>query len=216
MKYIYDVILNFGDIYIYDFYEWSKEDNIEYYKKIPIIRVNDKTFNNIKINALINDLDIIDSIYNITEIYDNKRISKINYVSIFTNGKNAIGLTLNNKGEIIMISKMLLDEEEETCEIGLTLKEKNIDINNNNQLFINNLYLTRSEYYKLSFLNIEINNLYKNKYIEKLQYLYYECFNIKDKDINNIYKRLINFINNEWSNKHNELYDLVRLSYSKK
>ena len=216
MKYIYDVILNFGDIYIYDFYEWSKEDNIEYYKKIPIIRVNDKTFNNIKINALINDLDIIDSIYNITEIYDNKRISKINYVSIFTNGKNAIGLTLNNKGEIIMISKMLLDEEEEACEIGLTLKEKNIDINNNNQLFINNLYLTRSEYYKLSFLNIEINNLYKNKYIEKLQYLYYECFNIKDKDINNIYKRLINFINNEWSNKHNELYDLVRLSYSKK
>lgn len=216
MKYIYDVILNFGDIYIYDFYEWSKEDNIEYYKKIPIIRVNDKTFNNIKINALINDLDIIDSIYNITEIYDNKRISKINYVSIFTNGKNAIGLTLNNKGEIIMISKMLLDEEEETCEIGLTLKEKNIDINNNNQLFINNIYLTRSEYYKLSFLNIEINNLYKNKYIEKLQYLYYECFNIKDKDINNIYKRLINFINNEWSNKHNELYDLVRLSYSKK
>ena len=216
MKYIYDVILNFGDIYIYDFYEWSKEDNIEYYKKIPIIRVNDKTFNNIKINALINDLDIIDSIYNITEIYDNKRISKINYVSIFTNGKNAIGLTLNNKGEIIMISKMLLDEEEETCEIGLTLKEKNIDINNNNQLFINNIYLTRSEYYKLSFLNIEINNLYKNKYIEKLQYLYYECFNIKDKDINNIYKRLNNFINNEWSNKHNELYDLVRLSYSKK
>ena len=216
MKYIYDVILNFGDIYIYDFYEWSKEDNIEYYKKIPIIRVNDKTFNNIKINALINDLDIIDSIYNITEIYDNKRISKINYVSIFTNGKNAIGLTLNNKGEIIMISKMLLDEEEETCEIGLTLKEKNIDINNNNQLFINNLYLTRSEYYKLSFLNIEINNLYKNKYIEKLQYLYYECFNVIDKDINNIYKRLINFINNEWSNKHNELYDLVRLSYSKK
>ena len=216
MKYIYDVILNFGDIYIYDFYEWSKEDNIEYYKKIPIIRVNDKTFNNIKINALINDLDIIDSIYNITEIYDNKRISKINYVSIFTNGKNAIGLTLNNKGEIIMISKMLLDEEEEACEIGLTLKEKNIDINNNNQLFINNIYLTRSEYYKLSFLNIEINNLYKNKYIEKLQYLYYECFNIKDKDINNIYKRLINFINNEWSNKHNELYDLVRLSYSKK
>lgn len=216
MKYIYDVILNFGDIYIYDFYEWSKEDNIEYYKKIPIIRVNDKTFNNIKINALINDLDIIDSIYNITEIYDNKRISKINYVSIFTNGKNAIGLTLNNKGEIIMISKMLLDEEEETCEIGLTLKEKNIDINNNNQLFINNLYLTRSEYYKLSFLNIEINNLYKNKYIEKLQYLYYECFNVIDKDINNIYKRLNNFINNEWSNKHNELYDLVRLSYSKK
>ena len=216
MKYIYDVILNFGDIYIYDFYEWSKEDNIEYYKKIPIIRVNDKTFNNIKINSLINDLDIIDSIYNITEIYDNKRISKINYVSIFTNGKNAIGLTLNNKGEIIMISKMLLDEEEETCEIGLTLKEKNIDINNNNQLFINNIYLTRSEYYKLSFLNIEINNLYKNKYIEKLQYLYYECFNVIDKDINNIYKRLINFINNEWSNKHNELYDLVRLSYSKK
>ena len=38
MNYYYDVLLNFLDTNIY-FYEWDSLDNIEYYKRVPLIQV---------------------------------------------------------------------------------------------------------------------------------------------------------------------------------
>ena len=35
MNYAYDLTINFNKKYI-DFYEWNKDDNLEYYVKIPI------------------------------------------------------------------------------------------------------------------------------------------------------------------------------------
>ena len=51
MNYIYDVILNFQKEY-YDFYEWNKNDNIYHMRKIPIIKINNKQFFEIKNNTI--------------------------------------------------------------------------------------------------------------------------------------------------------------------
>ena len=42
MNYAYDLTLNFNKKYI-DFYEWNKEDNLEYYVKVPIFKITNDT-----------------------------------------------------------------------------------------------------------------------------------------------------------------------------
>ena len=65
------------------------------------------------------------------------------------------------------------------------------------------------------FLNKEIDSLYAYKKINKLKYLYYECFNQMEEEIDITYKKLKEFLNDNWSDKHENLYNLIRLSYSK-
>ena len=52
-------------------------------------------------------------------------------------------------------------------------------------------------------------NLYKNNNIDKLKYLYYECFNKNEESIIKIYEILTNYINTIPS----ELYNLLMLPY---
>ena len=44
MYYYYDILLNFGnDNELYSFYEWEKDDALEFIKKIPLFRVSTET-----------------------------------------------------------------------------------------------------------------------------------------------------------------------------
>ncbi|MDD2496039.1 MAG: hypothetical protein PHE29_12705, partial [Tissierellia bacterium] len=84
MKYIYDIILNFNETKIYDFFEWHPDDDIEYFKKVPLLKISNKTYKKIAIGAKINDDLLLNSIYNATEIYDNKKIRYVEYAVILT------------------------------------------------------------------------------------------------------------------------------------
>ena len=47
MNYIYDILVNYGNI-PYDFFEWNTSDNIIHIKKIPIIRESASTLIDIR------------------------------------------------------------------------------------------------------------------------------------------------------------------------
>ena len=92
-----------------------------------------------------------------------------------------------------MKSGMLLDESYEVMERGERLKILSINykiINKREKI----KYLTRKEKDIIYFLNKEINNIYKNKNIEKIKYLYFECFNKIENNIDFIYKNLKNLL----------------------
>jgi hypothetical protein len=217
VKYVYDVLLNFNETKIYDFFEWYTDDSIEYFKRVPLLKVDNESYKKIAIGAKVNNDLLLNSINNVTEVYDNKQIRCIEYALILTNGSGATGVLLNKMGQILMISKMLLDEEDEVIEICNSQDAKILDITSTNLIIDNdNNYLTRYESKKLFFLNKELEVLYTNKNFVKLKYLYYECFHQIENDIDIIYDNLKLFLNGEWSIKHDELYNLVRLSYSKK
>lgn len=217
MKYIYDILLNFNEWGGYEFYEWHPNDDIEYYKRIPLILVDHKTYKQLKVGSIIENKDFLEKIYNVTQVYDKKRIRTIDYSCLFTNGKEVIATLLNKKGDILLISKLLIDEGEEAISIGCTLNKKNLHIISNDQSQNNvNNYLTRSESRKLLILKREIDGLYDSRNIVKLRYFYYEINNDIEDDINVLYNKIKLFLKAEWSSKHDDLYDLVRLSYSKK
>lgn len=216
MKFIYDILLNLNDR-LYEFYEWDTDDDIEYFKKIPLFKLEAEAYKNIEIGSIIDDRKFLDSIYNISEIYDNKRVRLVNYVCLFTNGKDVIGTLLNKNGKVIMVSKLYIDEEVEVLDVAYNMNETPLSIINGNIIKIeNNYFLTRAEERKKTFLTKELNELYTNRNIVKLKYLYYECSNEIADDLDIIYDRIRSFLNNEWNDRHEELYNLVRLSYSKK
>ena len=76
MKYIYDIILNFNEN-LYEFYEWKDDDNIEYIKKIPIVKVTESVFSNLKNNEFVVDDAFLNMICNKCEVYGNYGIGRI-------------------------------------------------------------------------------------------------------------------------------------------
>lgn len=189
MNYIYDVLCNFQNVY-YDFYDWNKTDDILRIRKIPIIKVNDEVYLDLKNNNVKVSYDFLENIKNKTEVFKNKYIDKINYSCIIANNLEAFIIRFDNKGNSIYKSSMLIDEEREVLE----------DINDYNCVTIkyeivskNKLCLyTRNEEFYINKITKDIDKFYNNKEYEKLKYLYYECFNLTDDNYTKIKNELIN------------------------
>ena len=84
MEYIYDIVLNFKDRY-YEFYEWKKKDKIINIKKIPIYKIKNKDYLNIKNNEV---------------LINKKTLPKQNKMFLLASNKEIMGILLNNNGNI--------------------------------------------------------------------------------------------------------------------
>jgi len=208
MKYIYDIILNFNER-LYEFYEWKDNDNIEYIKKIPIFKVSNNVLMDLKNNKVVMDIEFIKNMYNKCEIYTNTGISTIEYASLFCSDDSIIAIEFNEKGVSIFRSDLLIDEALDILDYVKKLKISNIEYNivSKNK----KLLMTRKEVGMLKFIKKELNIINKKDNIDKLKYIYYECFNKIEDNINKIILDLEKYI----SNSPNKLFDLLMLSCSK-
>ena len=200
MNYIYDVVLNFNKEY-YDFFEWNEEDNFLHLKKIPIIRISTKELilfltKKIKLNE-----DIIKSIENKTETY--KFNDYNNYLCILSDNINSIACEFNKNGNLLKISSMLLDEENEANNLSkkLPLTKLNLTIIKDNK---KQNFKTREEIMKEKFVKKQIKNIFENQKYELLDYIYYEFNGIDKKN-----KKIKDFIND--SRNLNKLYALLKI-----
>ncbi len=208
MEYYYDVLLNFSDYY-YMFYEWDKDDNIEYVKKIPIKRVDSKTIINIIKNKIkVND-DFLKQIKDKTKLKDNKILK---YACIFSDSKNALAIEFNEDGESISKSSLLLDDE-------INVNEFIYNLNNINLEYIitkeDNSYKDTRQNRKIKkIIKLELDNLYQNHNDSKLKYIYLEWFNKLDSNIDKIYEEMINKLNDDLTRVEYKIYELIKLSYN--
>lgn len=208
MTYIYDIVLNFNNDF-YEFYEWDKNDNLTLIKKIPLIKVEsdflDQVFN-LKLKI---DDPLILEITDKCEV-NNKKKKILKYACLLTDSYRIIGILLNNKGEIIKLSDLLLDEAFETLNISKRLQIRNIAYNilgtRNNSYF-----LTRNEIKIKEYMELELKRINKENDLEKLKYLYFEFFNKTPTDDLNIYKELLKTINTNLTTNHLKLYKLLKL-----
>lgn len=188
MNYVYDVLLNFQKEY-YDFFEWNNEDEITHIRKIPIFKISNIDYKTIKGGNIKINKTFMNKIYNKTQKFNNSKTKNINYAFLVSNGKETLGIKLNKNGLNTYKSSLLFDEEEEINDIAVNLDNSTIEykiINNAS----NNDYQTRKEK-KINKIIIEkLNNLFKDKDSDKLKYLYLECFNKSENNINKIYNKL--------------------------
>ncbi len=214
MSYVYDIILNFNNE-LYEFYEWTRDDAIYHIKRINLLRVDSKIYNDILDSSILFNEDFLLSIFNKCEYYNNRKIDTISYAFLLTDSYRVIGLLLDNNGKIDKYSSLLLDEEEEILDLCYKLGDVNINYKILGKKE-KRKFLTRNEDSIIKFIKKELESDYEKKNINKLKYLYYEYFNKQSDNLNIIYQELVNELDQNFNNKHQELYNLIKLSYSEK
>ena len=214
MSYVYDIVLNFNNDYC-EFYEWKNTDTIYHVKKINLVMVDSKTYNDIYDNVILFNKDFLLSIDNKCEYYTNRKVEVMPYAFLLTDSYRVMGITLNKSGKTIKYSSLLLDDEEEILDLCEKLGIVKLDYKIIKKRDKND-YLTRNEISIIKFISKNLLTDYKKGNINKLKYLYYEYFNKTSEDIDQIYKELSKELLKPINEKHHELYNLIKLSYSRK
>lgn len=210
MNYIYDILVNMKEN-LYDFYDWDKNDDISHLRKIPLFRVDNKTYNDL-INCKVKvSKDFLTKIFNKTEEFKNKKINFIKYESLFSNGLDSICIKFNDDGISNSKSKLIINENEEVLEVSEKIEEEKIKYSvikkeQNSEL------RTRNDIKIEKYINKELNT----NNIEKLKYLFYECFNEKEENREIIIKKINKSLINNWDYMSSKIYDFFKLSSVKK
>ena len=216
MIYTYDILLNWtNEERLKEFFEWNLEDDLEHIKKISIIRVSDKFIKDLITSKLKIDTNFLPKIKNKAESYFHNEIDTIDYAAIFTNGKLAIAVELDEDGITSYKSTMLLDEEEEVLDMSeeLVLLDIDYEVIKRNKKYS---YLTREEEKEKEFLTKELKKIKDKKEEAKINYLYKEFFNDDNISYDLKLKTLQNEIEKEYNSFHNKLYKLLKLSTIRK
>ncbi|MDE5539055.1 MAG: DUF3603 family protein [Bacilli bacterium] len=210
MNYYYDVILNWNEDTIYEFYEWNDTDYLELIKKIPLFKVHHNTL----IDALSMNIKVwsefLDLIKDKTLISGKNIINKIEYACLLTDNKNVLALEFNNKGEVINRSKLLVDDELNVLEASFNIKEYLLNYEVLNAL--PRVSTLRQELDAKRLITLEINSLYQNQDLAKLKYLYYEYKKKTVDDIDFIHQSIIQDLEN-FNQDILKLYYIIKLSY---
>ena len=185
MSYIYDIVVNLSNSII-DCFEWNKSDNIVHLRKIPVIRVDSNTLYDLAYNRIKVDMEIFSAIKSRGELYNKNEI-------IFTDTKTNICVRFKD-GINIQKSYLQFDVDEEIEEFSNKLNLIKIDYQ---LLDVTNLksFKTRRELLVENYVIKNLKILEKNNDIEKLKYIYYDCFNEKEENKDLIMKKIIDNIN---------------------
>ena len=214
MTYIYDLLLNFtDDERILEFFEWNEKDEIINIKKIPLIRVSNKTMKDFINKKVKVTEELLLEIKNKTTTYS--KTEDLEYSLLISDLNKVIAIEFNKKGEVLSRSSLLLDEEDEVLE-----EVEYLEIHPSKYKVIStyktNYTLTRLEQKKKKYLLKEMDTLYQENNISKLTFLYEEIFPKDELSLYDKYLKLKEDIEDNYSNNHNKLYDIVRLTYIKK
>ena len=211
MNYYYDIILNWSEDKAYDFYEWNDFDSLELIKKIPLFKIKHKAFLDIATNSIKVDQKFLELIADKTLVSDKKNFKRIEYACLFTDTKNVYALEFDKEGNSISRSKLLVDDELNVLECIYGMKETQLEYVVKENLKMGSTLRQIKEAKKLIVL--EINNLYQNKDIAKLKYLYYEYKKENIDDIDYIYEEIMHDLNKEFNEDILKLYYIIKLSY---
>lgn len=192
MNYIYDILVNFSS-YAFDFYDWNTDDKITHIRKVPVIKIKTDDLFTIKNSDVRFSSNFLDKIKNKTEVFVGKNVKNIEYGCLLCDGINVLAIMYKNNK--CFKSKLALDEEEEVTDISGRLKRQDIEFNVIKTNFIDE-FKTRNQIK----LGRKIKSELKKADYETLRFIYYECFNRKENNVNEIIKSFEKEIEN--SNHH--------------
>lgn len=210
MNYVYDILLNFQEV-AYEFYDWNASDNIVHIRKIPIFRVSSQQLNKINNTNFSVTPEFLKRISNRTEVFTNKNVKIMKFTCLFSDTKDVVAVNFSNNGLKEKSSKLLLDEREDIVQISENIELFDIEIKEGKKL-IKEKFKTRQEQEIYSYIQKEMK---KNNY-DRLKYTYLECFNQEEIEFEKIVNRLKKVLNNQWDDYYLKIYNILKLSSTKK
>lgn len=173
MKYIYDIELNFNNKY-YEFYEWEKKDNITHINKIPYYKITNKDMYHLKYNRIKIEKHFFQN--------DKK------YTYIFSDGQSIIAIKFDKKGNNKLKSDINIEDQEEM--INIIDKQKVTKLKYEIIKKEKPKFKTRIEIENKEKLLKTIAKIYNKKEYDKINYIYLECFNKLNENIEKKYKKI--------------------------
>lgn len=214
MIYIYDLLLNFQDKErLVEFFEWKQDDVLEHVKRIPLFFVPSIDMDNFCFADVKVDHDFLDTIKGKTLLYKKKK--GILYGCLFCDLNRVVALEFSKMGDIIARSCLLLDEESEVMDGARGLEETVVPykvLEKSSGVS----FLTRQEEFCQRYLCKEIRSLYEKNDTDMFLYLYEELFGVDNSSLSEKYEKLMDGIKNHYDSSYQNLFQIVRLSYSKK
>lgn len=210
MNYVYDVLLDLKPI-LYDFYEWNPIDEITHIRRIPIVKVSSSCLQELRNNKIKVDNDFICKYRHKAEVFQRKSVKFLECAVVFTDGLEAFAASFY-KNELNLKSRLLLDEEEDVLEISKQV-EKSIFPYEIVEPTKNNPFRTRKEEEREKYILKEINHVH-NK--EKLEYIYFECFNEMPVEEENIIGKICNELEKKFDTLSPKIYRVLKLTSTKK
>ncbi len=190
MNYVYDILVNFNEN-LYDFYDWNLNDPVTHIRRIPIYKVTSKQFYEIKNYQVKFDSKFLETIKNRTEFFSGRNIKIMKYAFLLTDGLDIMGIFI---GDSIKYTSLQMDEELDILE-DFRFKESHLDYqitSTKNAMILK----TRYQIEQINKMRQKLNDLIKENNISKIQYIYYECFNEKEKQISLILERFYHSLEN--------------------
>lgn len=204
MNYLYDILLNFN-IKLFDIFEWEKTDNIFHIRKIPIFKIKSKNLCEIINYKVKFSEDFLSKIYKKTEYFCKNKINNIDYAFLITDGKGVVAVKMHNNK--LSYSKLLYEEEEEVIDYSYGINLTNIDytiISKNNI----SSFKTRNEIIIRNYIMKEIKKMIIDNDLDKLKYMYLECFN--NIDINDVQNTIYIELENRWDEVYLNVYNFLK------
>lgn len=210
MNYIYDILLDLKPV-LYDFYEWDPIDEITHIRRIPIIKVGTDCLEDLRNCRVRVENSFIKQYHHKTEVFQRKSVKTLECAVIFTDGREALAASFY-KNELNLKSRLLLDEEEDVLEISKSLEETTFPYEKI-EVMKNNPFRTKKEEEMEKYILKEINHV-KNK--DKLEYIYFECFNEKPLEEENILHKIKEELENHFDVLSEKIYHVLKLASTKK
>jgi len=207
MHYYYDVLANFDEV-LWEFYEWESSDNLTPIKKIPLIRVSDKDLHNFLMYHVTIDCNYLVPYLNKTTLKN----SKDHYTMLLLSStKNSLIVELNEEGQVIYQSKLLIEDEMNCNELAYSLKESSILYECGEKLLVRQEF--RQAYEEKRIVETELKTLKETNNKAKCSYLYYEWFGCVENNFVKMLEELKKELKKPYSMKVHEITSLIKMSY---
>ena len=212
MYYYYDVLLNFQDKEdLFKFYEWEEKDDMDLIKKIPLFRIDTKSFQEFIKYEVIFSTDFVSEIKNKTILKSSTKTLKNAF--LVSDSKDALALELDDNGGVISRSRLLLADEINLSDVMFTMKETKLNYQKIKKYKEKKSIRQIEEIKKL--ITCEIDTLYESNNISKLKYLYYEWFNSLSEDIKKMVIHMKKELKTNFDENQQRIYELIKKSYHK-
>ena len=198
MRTINNILLNFDEV-AYPFYEWKREDNIQKWKKVPVIKVSKENLKEIWMYRIQLDKNQL------------PKEKKKNSVIIFTTRQDNIAIEFNQEGKELFRSHLTLKEDLNLCELACYMKEEKISYQKLEK--IEQPKEMRRTIQDKKIIQTELKTLEASNNKEKLSYLYYEWFLENEEDPQRILKRCRQDLEKASDQKIHDLSLIIQKTY---
>ncbi len=205
MNYYYDLYLNFQENNTF-FYDWEKDDTIEYYKKLPLFQVSTEVFEDILNNQIMVEKNFLDLIKTKT------KSNNYEYIALFGDKNSVIALKFDENGLNIDRSFLNLDDELNIIEIMYTVPTQKLIYREIKKIAYNESL--RAEDRIKHIIKTEIESLNNKKEYYKLEYLFVEWFNTFPQNKESMIEIMKEKLNHTIGEKEINILNLIKLSYN--